>query len=159
MPEARPREPASSPPLRWGAAGQRVALGLVLIIGSSVGIAGANFYVLWLLALGTAAHVAGWCLLPSTGWRRIVAAIISTPGAWLLLTGPRFIGVLVLPYLAWLIARHRPARSYLSVIFPIAGAFLVAQLFTDYSGMLSALGVEGAILVASAWIARLIASR
>ena len=149
-------EPTSLLPLRWGVAGERVAAGLLLIVAGAVTIAGANAYAFWLILPGTAAHLAGWCIMPSDGWRRVVAAIVSTPAVWLLLTGPHFIGVLVLPYVGWMLVRHRPARAYVTVIFPIAGAVLIGNAFPDYSGMLAALGIEGAVLAASAWLARLI---
>ncbi len=150
------QEPTALLPLRWGHAAERSAAGLLLIVAGAVTIAGANAFAFWVLLPGTLAHVAGWCIQPSDGWRRVVAAILSTPAAWLLLTGPHFIGVLVLPYLGWLLVRHRPVRSYVTVIFPIAGAVLLGSAVTDYSGMLAALAIEGGVLVASAWAARLI---
>ena len=41
---------------------------------------------------GTVAHVAGWCILPSVGWRRVVVVVPSTISMWLLLPGPRLSG-------------------------------------------------------------------
>lgn len=128
--------------------------GGILIVSGAVAIAGSDTYVLLLLLAGTIAHVAGWCIIPADGWRRVVAVVISTPAVWLLLTGPRFIGVLVLPYVGWLLVRHRPLRSYPTVIFVLAGAVIVPRLFPDYSDMLPALGVEFTVTLASAWAAR-----
>jgi hypothetical protein len=145
-------------PLRWGWSWSRAVGGGILILGGGLAIAGSNTYVLLLLLAGTVAHVAGWCVMPCDGWRRVVAAALSTPAVWLLLTGPRFIVVLVLPYLAWLIVRHRPARSYPTVVFVIAGAVILPRLFPDYSGMLPALLIELAIIAASAWVARAVAT-
>ena len=145
-------------PLRWGSYGSRTVGGAILIVSGAVAIAGSDTYVLLLLLAGTLAHVAGWSVIPSDGWRRVVAVVISTPAAWLLLTGPRFIGVLVLPYIGWLLVRHRPLRSYPTVIFVLAGAVIVPRLFPDYSGMLPALCVEFAVVVASAWAARAVAT-
>ena len=144
-------------PLRWGTARARTVGGGILIVSGAVAVAGSNTYVLLLLLAGLLAHVAGWAVMPTDGWRRVVAVVISAPAALLLLTGPRFIGVLVLPYIGWLLVRDRPLRSYPTVTFVLAGAVVVARLFPDYSGMLPALAIEGAVIVGSAWAARAVA--
>ena len=145
-------------PLRWGHPRSRTLGGAVLIVSSAVAIAGWDTFAppLFLLA-GLLAHVGGWSVMPADGWRRVVAVVISTPAVLLLLTGPRFIAVLVLPYIAWLLVRQRPFRSYPTLVFVLAGAVIVARLFPDYSGMLPALGIEGAVIAASAWAARAVA--
>ncbi|MEP6843829.1 MAG: hypothetical protein ABJA11_09920 [Pseudolysinimonas sp.] len=145
-------------PLRWGTAPARIVGGGILIVSGAVAVAGSDTYVLLLLLAGTVAHVAGWCVIPTAGWRRVVAIVISTPAVWLLLTGPRFIGVLVLPYIGWLLVRHRPLRSYPTVIFVLAAAVIVPKLFPDYSDMLPALGIEFAVMVAAALAARAVAT-
>lgn len=142
--------------LRWGAPAERVALGLALIVSGAIALAGTSAYVLWLAALGTAAHVAGWAILPAAGWRRIVAAALSTPAAWLLVTGPHFLGVVVVSYLAWMLARHRPLRAWLTALLPAAGGILAASAFRDYGGMLPALGLMIAIVAVSGGLAALI---
>lgn len=144
-------------PLRWGHAPARTVGGGILIVAGAVAIAGSNTYVLLLLLAGLLAHVAGWAVMPADGWRRVVAVVISTPAALLLLTGPRFVGVLVLPYLGWLLVRHRPLRSYPTLTFVLAGAVIVARLFPDYDGMLPTLAIEFAVIVGSAWVARAVA--
>jgi hypothetical protein len=144
-------------PLRWGTAPARTVWGGILIVSGAVAIAGSNTYVLLLLLAGLLAHVAGWAVMPADGWRRVVAVVISTPAALLLLTGPRFIGVLVLPYIGWLLVRDRPLRSYPTLTFVLAAAIIVARLFPDYGGMLPALGIEFAVIAASAWVARAVA--
>jgi hypothetical protein len=144
-------------PLRWGTSRSRTVQGGILIVSGAVAIAGSDTYVLLLLLAGLLAQVAGWSVMPADGWRRVVAVVISTPAVLLLLTGPRFIGVLVLPYIGWLLVRHRPLRSYPTLIFVLAGAVIVARLFPDYSGMLPALGIEFAVIVASALAARAVA--
>jgi hypothetical protein len=131
----------------------RAAWGGILIASGAVAIAGSDTYVLLLLLAGVLAHVAGWAIMPSDGWRRATAAVISTPAVLLLLTGPQFLGVLVLPYIGWLLVRHRPARSYPTLVFVLAGSGIVGRLFPDYSGMLPALGIETLVIVASAWVA------
>jgi hypothetical protein len=145
------------PALRWGDRRSRAIAGGILIISGAIAVAGADTFVLWLLLLGTVVHVAGWCIMPSAGWRRVVAVALSTPAVLLLLTGPRFIGVLVLPYIAWLLVRHRPLRSYPTLIFVLAAAIILPRLYGDYSGMLPALGIELTVMAASAWAARAVA--
>lgn len=147
-------------PLRWGTHGSRLAVGAILIISSAVGIAGVNTNVLQqLLIPGVLAHIAGWCVLPSDGWRRVVAVLLSTPAALLLLTGPLFIVVLVLPYLAWLIARHSPLRSYPTLVFPLAAGVILPRIFSEYSAMLPALGAELLVIIGSAAAAHRLSSR
>ncbi|HEU0206897.1 MAG TPA: hypothetical protein VFQ74_09445 [Pseudolysinimonas sp.] len=128
-------------------------------MSGAVAIAGWDTFVppLFLLA-ALLAHIAGWSAMPAEGWRRVVAVTISTPAVLLLLTGPRFIGVLALPYLGWMLVRHRPLRSYPTLSFVLAGAVIVARLFPEYSGMLPALAIEFAVIVASAWAAAAVAS-
>jgi hypothetical protein len=147
------------PLLRWGDSRSRAIAGGILIISGAIAVAGADTFVLWLLLIGTVVHVAGWCVMPSSGWRRVVAVALSTPAVILLLTGPRFIGVLVLPYIAWLLVRHRPARSYPTLIFVLAAAVILPRIYDDYDGMLPALGIELAVMAASAWAARAVAGR
>jgi len=153
-----PSSALPTPALRWGTAGARAAWGAILIVSGAVAIAGSNTYVLLLLLGGVLAHLAGWAIMPADGWRRVTAAVISTPAALLLLTGPQFLGILVLPSLGWLLVRHRPARSYPTLVFVLAGAVIVARLFPDYSGMLPALGIEFLVIIASAWVARVLAA-
>jgi hypothetical protein len=147
-------------PLRWGGASTRAIGGGILIVAGAVAVAGGGGttnYALWSLLMGVLVHVAGWSVMPADGWRRVVAVLISTPAVFLLLTGLRFIGVLVLPYIGWMLVRHRPARSYPTVIFVLAGAVIVARVFPDYDGMLPALAIEFLVIVGSAWAARAVA--
>ena len=66
-------------------------------------------------------------------------------------------GVIDFDDLLWLCVRHRPLRSYITVLFPIANGFIVPQFFEEYDGMPLALAISMAVFVASAWLARLIA--
>jgi hypothetical protein len=150
------REPTALLPLRWGTYRGRLAGGLLLVVAGGVAIAGASPYALWLLLFGTIAHVAGWSILPAGGWRRVAAVLPSTLAMWLLLTGPRFIGVLALAYLSWLLVRSRPLASYPTLVFVLAGALMVGVSFTQYREMVLALVIEGAVLVASAFAAQFI---
>ncbi len=155
-PSARSGEPAALLPLRWGSYRGRLAGGFWLILSGGVAIAGSDTFALWLLWIGTIAHLVGWCILPAAGWRRLVAVVPSTVAMWLLLPGPRYLVVLVIPYLAWLLVRHRPPLAYVTAIFVLAGAVLLGQVFTAYRDMLPALTIEFAIMAGSAWVARTI---
>jgi hypothetical protein len=146
-------------PLRWGTHGTRLWGGLWLIIGGGAAIAGSDTYVLLLLLAGSVASVVGWCILPAAGWRRVLAVGPATLAMWLLLPGPRYLVVLLIPYLAWLLVRHRPPLAWLTAIPVLAGALVLGQLYSAYEDMLAAAAFEFAIMVGSAWAARLIAAR
>ncbi len=152
-----PTRRAAAAPLRWGTERDRIGWGVILIVSGAVAITGFDAFVLWLLFAGILAHIAGWSILPSDGRRRVIAAALSTPAVLLLLTGPRFIAVLALPYVGWLLVRRRPLRSYPTLAFVVAGAVIVARLFPDFGGMLPAIGIEFLVIVGSAWVARAVA--
>lgn len=151
-------EPTRALPLRWGRYSDRYAAGLLLIVGGGIQLQGSNTWTLPLLLIGTVAHATGWSIMPALGWRRLVAVVPATGQLWLMLTGPLSMWTLVVPYLCWLLVRHRPARSYVTVLFPLANGVILPRFFTEYTGMPAALAISAAVLVASAWMARLIAS-
>jgi hypothetical protein len=159
LPARRWSEPTRALPLRWGGYRERLALGLTLIVSGGVCIAGADTFQL-LALLATAPHIVGWAILPADGWRRMTAAFPSTLACWLLLTGPKFLLVLVLPYLCWMLVRHRPAgTAFGTAVIPAAAAIVIASVVQGYDAMLPALGVECAALAAGALSARVLASQ
>ncbi|MCU1410651.1 MAG: hypothetical protein JWR04_1358 [Rhodoglobus sp.] len=151
-------EPTRALPLRWGHYADRYAAGMLLIIGGGIQLQGSNTWTLPLLLIGTVAHATGWSIMPAAGWRRLVAVIPATGQLWILLSGPEAAWTFVVPYLCWLLVRHRPARSYITVLFPLANGFIVPQFFTEYTGMLATIAISMAVVIASAWLARLLAS-
>ena len=151
-------EPTRALPLRWGHYNDRYAAGILLIVGGGIQLQGSNTWTLPLLLIGTVAHATGWSIMPASGWRRLVAVIPATAQLWLLLSGPESAWTFVVPYLCWLLVRHRPARSYITVLFPLANGFIVPQFFTEYTGMLATIAISMAVLIASAWLARFLAS-
>ena len=155
---ARWIEPTRSVALRWGRYSDRYAAGLLLIVGGGIQLQGSNTWTLPLLLIGTVAHATGWSIMPAAGWRRLVAVIPATGQLWIMLTGPLSMWTLVVPYLCWLLVRHRPARSYITALFPLANGFILPRFFTEYTGMPAALAISMAVFVASAWVARFIAS-
>lgn len=151
------REPTSLLPLHWGHYRERYLAGLLLIVGGAIQLNGSNTWTLPLLLIGTSAHIVGWSIMPARGWRRLVVVVPATAQIWLTLTGPQSLWLLTIPYLCWLLVRHRPGASYVTALFPLAAGVLVAQVFHEYSDMPEALAICMAVFVASAWIARLIA--
>jgi hypothetical protein len=150
-------EPTRLLPLRWGAYVDRYVLGLAMVLGGGIGLQGANPRILPLLLAGTVMHATGWAILPANGWRRVLGALVGTAQIWLLLIGPTAVWTLVLPYIAWLLVRHRPWRSFVTVLFPLATGILVPQLAHEYQFLPIALPIALAVVVASAWIASAIA--
>jgi hypothetical protein len=151
------REPTTNLRLRWGSYRTRMLGGLLLIIGGGLAVAGgaaSSPFANFLLYAGSVAHISGWSVLPSAGWRRVWAFVPSTTVMWALLAGPGWLWILVFPYVGWLLVRHRPIAAYPTLIFVIAGAALVAPLFPSYDLMLPALGTMGAFMVLSALAAR-----
>jgi hypothetical protein len=151
------REPSSRVPLRWGTWTGRSWGGLWLIVSGGVAIAGssaANGYTLLLAALGGAAHLLGWAILPASGWRRIVAMLPSLLAMLTLLPGPAYLGILLVPYLAWLLVRQRPLRVVPMGAFVVATGIVLARVDPGYEGMLTAASVSLAVVVGAAWAAR-----
>ena len=151
------REPTSMLSLRWGTYRGRYLAGLLLIVGGAVQLQGSNTWTLPLLLIGTTAHVVGWSIMPARGWRRMLVIVPATVQIWLLLSGPASVWMFVIPYLGWMLVRHRPARSYLTVLLPLANGFIIPQFSMEYSGMPVALAVSMTVFVGAAWLARLIA--
>jgi hypothetical protein len=151
---ARWREPSSRLALRWGAWGTRSWGGLALIVGGGAAIAGTTAPTAWLAVVGVAAHMLGWSVMPAKGWRRVAVLLPSTFAMATLLSGPTYLSVLVIPFLCWLLVRHRPLRVWPMAAFVVAAGIVLARIFPDYNGMLTALGVMAGILVGAAWAAR-----
>lgn len=151
-------EPTRALPLRWGRYEDRYLAGLLMIVGGGLQLQGSNTWTLPLLLIGTVAHAAGWAIMPARGGRRLLAVVAASAQLWILLAGPPWAWSLVAQYLCWLLVRHRPARSYLTALLPLASGVIIPRFFTEYSGMPATLAISTAVLVGSAWLARGIAS-
>ena len=151
-------EPTRALPLRWGDYRFRHVAGLSLIISGAIAIQGASAYVGYPLAIGTLAHVVGWWIMPAAGWRRIWVVLPSLLSVIILLMGPAAVGLLAVPLVCWLLVRHRPPLTMLFAVPVLVVGLLLRQVYSEYSGMLPALAVMGALVVASAWCARLAAA-
>ena len=152
------REPTSLLPLNWGTYRERYLAGLTLIVGGGIHLLAANVWTLNFLLIGTVAHATGWAIMPARGWRRITAIVPSIATVWIVLTGPQALWALTISFAMWLLVRHRPLRSYLTVLFPLVTGIALAQYFRELSGMPVALAIGMSVVVASAWIARVIAA-
>lgn len=150
-------EPAARLPLRWGRYRDRWIAGLILIAGGLMHLQSADTHNLVPLITGSAAHVAGWLVMPASGWRRLVPIVPSTLVVWLLLTGPASMWTLTMPFLGWLLVRHRPWRSALALGPVLLNGVLCATLFTEYRWMPVAVALSTAVLVCSSWWARALA--
>ena len=151
-------EPTRALPLRWGDYRFRYVGGLALIASGAIAIQGASAYVGYPLAIGTLAHVIGWWIMPAAGWRRIWVVLPSLLSVIILLMGPAAVGLLSVPLVCWLIVRHRPALTMLVAGPVLVVGLLLRQVYAEYDGMLPALAVMGALVVAGAWAARLAAA-
>ena len=151
-------EPTRALPLRWGHYRDRHAFGIILIVGGGIQLQGSNTWTLPFLLIGTVAFAVGWSILPARGWTRMLAVVLASAQLWILLAGPLAVWTFVIPYVCWLLVRDRPARSYLTVLFPLANGVIVPQFYTEMSGMLPALVISLTVFVASAWVARFLAA-
>jgi hypothetical protein len=156
--ELRWQEPTARLPLRWGTYRGRYLAGLLLIVGGLLHLQSSTTHLLWPLVVGTAAHTVGWWILPAAGWRRLVVPLACGVQVWLLLTGPQSMWTLVIPFSAWLLVRHRPGISYLTVLLVVGNGVLAAALFREYAQMPLALTMSAGALAGAAWFARYLAS-
>lgn len=151
--------PSVVPALRWGTHGGRYLAGLALVVSGAASIVSSNTYSLIFLLFGTLAFFAGWIVLPARGPRRAWVILPSYLGVSVLLTGPQSLLGLALPFLAWLLVRDRPARSYLVTILVVVVGVVLATDYQHWTQMPFALGVMVATVVGSAWLAALLDGR
>jgi hypothetical protein len=156
--ESRWQEPTSRLPLRWGTYRGRYLAGLLLIAGGLLHLQSSTTHLLWPLVIGSVAHTIGWWTLPAAGWRRLVVPLVCGVQVWLLLTGPQSVWTFVIPYCAWLLVRHRPAISYVTVLIVAANGVLAIVLFREYGQMPLALTLSAGALAGAAWTARFLAA-
>ena len=151
------REPSSLLPLRWGRYQLRYLGAITLILGGALVLQAGSAYADYLIVIGFVFHIAGWAILPARGTHR---AAVAAPSA--LLVGSLLLGsvaavLLVVPLAFWLFVRQRPARSYLATLLPLASGLILAQLYPQYGNGAIVIAVSLLVIVASAWIARVLA--
>ncbi|GAA3732974.1 hypothetical protein GCM10022239_06620 [Leifsonia bigeumensis] len=152
------REPASLLPSRWGSYRGRYLGGLTLAFTGGLLIQLTSTYSLGVLPIGIFLHVAGWCILPGVGWRRVLASGASVLVMIILLNGAQATPFLAVTLAAWLLVRQRPLVSYLTLALPPVGGLLLAQMFPDYGWGAVVLPVAGALLAGAAWLGRSLAA-
>ncbi len=150
-------EPTRLLALRWGHYEDRYVTGIILIVSGTLALQGGNIYAVSFIGQGFIALTIGWAILPARGWRRVVSAALAGGQAIVMLTGPQSLWTLAVPYILWLCVRHRPLRSYITVLFPVISGVFIARFFEEYDGMPVALAISLVVFVASALLARLIA--
>ena len=153
-PDAGSREPTANLPLRWGSYRARYVGALVLLIAGGLLVQATSAFSLPFLGIGFALHAAGWAILPGAGWRRALVIVPSGLATVLVLNGASSAYFLAIPLAAWFLARQRPWPSYLSLVFPIGTAAILAGAFPQYGDNALVIAIAGAVVVASAWIGR-----
>jgi hypothetical protein len=151
------REPASLVPLRWGTYRLRYPLALALLLAGALVVQAASVYAGYFLAIGFAAHIAGWLVLPAPGARRVIVALPSAICAAAPLIGSLGSALVVVCLLCWLWNRERPAIAYLVLVLPAIAGVVLAQLYPQYGHGAIVVAVALVVLVGSAWLASWIA--
>ena len=152
-------EPTRALPLRWGTYIGRYLAGLGLIVSGTIALAGGNATFGLPLVLGILAHVVGWWIMPAAGWRRIWVVLPSLLCVLILLIGPGGVGLLAVPFAGWLLVRHRPLVTFALALVVLGAGVVLREVNAEQSGMLPAMAVMAAVIVACAWIARAASSR
>lgn len=162
MAEARRRgrwtEPTRAIPLRWGSYPLRYVAAVVLIIGGALIVQPTSVYSGYLFEIGVPAQLLGWLIIPSSGARRAWFALPATLCSCLLLIGSAGTFALIVPFVAWLVVRERPGRSYLVLLLPLLSALILLNLFPQYGDGAIVVIASFVVLVGSAWLARAIAA-
>ena len=110
-------------------------------------------YSLLFLAIGPVVQAAGWLLLPGALWRRMIVLLPCMLAGLILLGGVDFVGAFAVLLGGWLVARSRPAVSYLALLLPIAASLGVKASLHDYGHNLMGLGIGTVATIAGAWLA------
>jgi hypothetical protein len=151
------REPAAAVPLRWGSYRGRYIGALALVLGGGILVQTGSVYLPQVMLVGMGAHLVGWWILPGRGWRRVIVSLPSLTTVMLILNGAAAMVFLLIPLAGWLWLRHRPLRAYPVLVLPAVAAYLLTLNFAQYGSGALVLLISGAVVVGSAWLARLIA--
>ncbi|WP_156109680.1 hypothetical protein [Cryobacterium sp. MLB-32] len=146
-------EPFDVLPYRWGRPRARSVAGLTVIALGVAATSLSSTYSLWFLAIGPAVQAIGWLLLPGALWRRVIVLFPCLLAGVILLGGVDFMGAFALLLGGWLVVRHRPALTYLTVLAPIAASIGIKVWLQDYGQNMLALVIGTLATVAGAWLA------
>ena len=145
-------DPTSHLRLRFGTHRVRLALSVALLYVGGILLQLTSAYTLLIGMLGLAASIAGWCLVPSPGWRRSLAVAPAILGVVGLIGGAAIGALLSLTLAGWLFVRLRPVVSYIVLVIPIIASIALAQLFPDYGSGVIVATLIGAVVAVSAWL-------
>ena len=151
-------DPVGATPLRFGTHRVRYRAAIVLLFAGGALLQFSSAYTLAITAIGLSASIAGWILIPAPGGRRAAVLAPAILGVFSLLGGAQSGGMLVLTLAAWLIVRMRPLASFVVLVLPAAASYGLTQFFPHYGAGVVVGTAMGAVLVASAFLARLIAT-
>lgn len=140
-------------PRLWGRSRGRSVVGLSLIVLGVAATSLTSTYSLWFLLIGPVVQVIGWLVLPGVLWRRILVLVPSVLAGIILLGGVDFMGAFALLLGCWLVVRHRPAVTYLTMLLPIAASIASKAWLHNYAQNLLALLIGTLSTVAGAWLA------
>jgi hypothetical protein len=152
------KEPTRTIPLRWGSYRLRYVAAVILILGGALLVQPTSVYSGYLVEIGVPAQILGWLIVPSRGSRRAWAALPSALCCCALLIGSAGTFALIVPLLAWLFVRQRPALSYVVVLLPLVSAIVLLELYPQYGEGVIVVIVSFLVVVGSAWLARAIAA-
>lgn len=151
------REPAESLQLRFGSYRGRYLVALALLFAGGGMLQLASAYTLGLALAGFLASVAGWIVVPGPGARRAIVIVPAVLGVAALLGGAQAGVLLALTLASWLFVRMRPALTYLLLVVPVTASYLLGLAFPHYGDGVVVGAVLAVALIASAWLARLVA--
>ncbi|MFT2815303.1 hypothetical protein [Leifsonia sp. A12D58] len=145
--------PTPSPPARRLEFSGRYVVGLTLIV---VGVALSNLmstYTLMLLGIGPLVQLIGWLVMPGALWRRLLVLLPCLLAGLVLRAGPDFAGAFVVLLAGWLLVRHRPLHSYLTLALPFVASFALKAALDSYSMTWVMLLLGTLVTVGGAWAA------
>ncbi len=154
---SRWREPATRLELHWGRYRPRLIGGLAAVVAGTGLILMTSAYSLPLLLIGSLLQPAGWAVLPSTIGRRVAVVVPCLGFTWLMLGGSGFAWCFTVPLAAWLLVRLRPLLSFVVLVLPIVSSLILARVVTDYWQTWVSILVSTLVIVAAAWLGRLLA--
>ena len=131
----------------------RYVIGLALII---VGIALSNLmstFTLAFLGIGPLVQLIGWLVMPGALWRRLLVLLPCLLAGLVLRAGPDFAGAFVVLLAGWLLVRHRPLRSYLTLSLPFLASFAFKASLDSYSTTWVMLLFGTLVTIGGAWAA------
>lgn len=146
-------------PLRYGSYRVRLVVAVTLLYGGGIALQLTSAYTLPIAVIGFVASVAGWVVVPASGWRRCVAVAPGVFGAAALLSGAASASLVAVSIAAWLFVRRRPAVTWAVLVLPIVAGVVLGGVYTQYGAGVEVAIVMGAVSIGSTWLAALVSRR